>query len=292
MATRLILGCGYLGRRVAQRWLDAGDRVIAVTRSPERAAELADAGMRTIVDDVRSPSRELLRWAQGGIEEVDTALVAVGFDRSGDTKIEEVYTGAVRTGLSLSPIHLRRFIYISTTGVYGDAGGDWVDEQTEPDPQRDGAKASLAAERLLLSSPLGSRAVVLRLAGIYGPGRVPFLDLLREEKPIPAIETGWLNLIHVDDAASAVLAAADRNSPPQLVCVSDGDPPQRGDYYAEVARRIGAPAPTFTAPPADSPRAARAASDKRVRNALLADELGVALRYPSYREGLASILGD
>ena len=92
--------------------------------------------------------------------------------------IEEVYAGGVRNVLAALPHDTGRFIYISTTGVYGPADGDWVDEETPPDPRRDGGRASLAAEQVLAAHPLGQRGVILRLAGIYGPGRVPFLDKL------------------------------------------------------------------------------------------------------------------
>ena len=109
--------------------------------------------------------------------------------------------------LAALPSDTGRFIYISTTGVYGTAGGEWVDEETPPDPQRDGGRASLAAEQVLAAHPLGARSIILRLAGIYGPGRVPFLDKLRAGEPIPAPSAGYLNLIHVDDAAAVVVAA-------------------------------------------------------------------------------------
>src|SRR5690606_16214094 len=108
------------------------------------------------------------------------------------------------------------------------------------------------------------RSAVLRLAGIYGPGRVPYLDKLRANEPIAAPSEGWLNLIHVDDAARIIVAVdrwlAERESSdgPHVFCVSDGSPVARGEYYAEAARLIGAPPPRFTTPPSDSPAAARA----------------------------------
>jgi nucleoside-diphosphate-sugar epimerase len=101
-------------------------------------------------------------------------------------------------------------------------------------------------------------------------------------------------LVHVDDAATSVIAA-DRlphfDDGPRVFCVSDGNPVQRGEYYREVARLIGAPPPQFVAPDPNSPRAARAASDRRVRNDRMLAELGVKLKYPDYRAGLAAILG-
>ena len=114
---------------------------------------------------------------------------------------------------------------------------------------------------------------------------------MRAGDPIVAPSEGWLNLIHVDDAAAATVAAGDAANPPPVVCVSDGNPPRRGDYYSEAARVIGARAPRFSPPPADSPRAARAAANKRVGNRVLVEGLGVELSYPSYREGLAAVLG-
>ena len=226
-------------------------------------------------------------------------LYAVGFDRTAGPDIHSVYADGLRNVLAALPASVTRTIYISTTGVYGTAGGGWVDESTPPDPRREGGKASLAAEEILRAHPLGKRSAILRLAGIYGPGRVPYLDILRAGEPIAAPSEGWLNLIHVDDAARIVvvmdrwLAERNESDGPHVFCVSDGSPVVRSDYYAEAARLIGAPPPRFTAPPADSPAAARAGADRRVSNAKLRawmGKTGISLEYPSYREGLAQIL--
>ncbi|MEM6656213.1 MAG: SDR family oxidoreductase [Planctomycetota bacterium] len=288
---RLIIGCGYLGRRVAERWLAAGDRVYAATRSEQRAAEFTAAGIEPIVADVTD------RASLASLPRCDTLLFAVGYDRSAEPSIGEVYVDGFRNVLDSLPAETGRVIYISTTGVYGNAGSDWVDEQTPTEPQRDGGKASLAAEEALRASPFGGRGVSLRLAGIYGPDRVPFLDRLRAGEPIPAPQHGCVNLIHVDDAADIVVSvsnhdASKRNAPlPSVLCVSDGNPPLRADYYREVARLIGAAEPTFTEPAPGTPRAARAKASKRVRNDLMIRSLGVSLRHGDYRSGLAAILG-
>lgn len=285
--TKLIFGCGYLGERVARRWRDAAEDVAIVTRSRKRAAAFEYEGYSAIVADVMEPE------TLGELPSAESVLYAVGFDRSAGASICDIYAGGVKNVLAALPSDTGRFIYISTTGVYGNASGDWIDEQTPPDPQRDGGRASLAAERVLASHPIGANSIILRLAGIYGPGRVPFLDLLKAGEPIPAATEGHLNLIHVDDAAAAVVAA-DRlphfDDGPRIYCVSDGHPVQRGEYYREVARRIGAPEPRFVAPDPHSPRAARAAGDRRVRNERMLTELGVKLAYPDYRAGLAAIL--
>jgi nucleoside-diphosphate-sugar epimerase len=286
--TKLIFGCGYLGERVARLWQNAGYELVVVTRYGERAAAFQNTGFRAIVADVTQPN--MLKK----LPAAETVLFAVGFDRLAGGTIEEVYAGGVKNVLSALPSDVRRFIYISTTGVYGSAGGGWVDEDTPPDPQRDGGRASLAAEQVLAGSPFASRGIVLRLSGIYGPGRIPFLDTLRAGEPIPAASTGHLNLIHVNDAA-AVVAAADvaedqLNCKRRIYCVSDGHPVERGEYYREVARLIGAPPPKFVTPDLNSPRAARAETDRRVKNARMIAELRVKLAYPDYRAGLAAIL--
>ncbi len=285
MATRLIFGCGYVGLRVARRWLARGDRVIAATRSEATAERFRAEGIEPILADVTEPETLV------SLPLADTLLCAIGYDRSAEPSIHEVYAEGLRHVLGAIPQETGRVIYISTTGVYGDASGAWVDEQTPPAPSRDGGKASLAAERILADSPWGDRSAVLRLAGIYGPDRLPYLAKLKAGEPIEAPQSGWLNLIHVEDAATATVTAAEAADPPRVVCVSDGNPPQRGDYYAEVARLLEAPVPRFTKPAEGSPRAARAGADKRISNRRLLEELGVELAYPSHREGLAAILG-
>jgi nucleoside-diphosphate-sugar epimerase len=285
--TKLIFGGGYLGERVARRWRDAGHDVVIVTRGRERAEAFKRSGYGAIMADVTQPA------TLAGLPTADAVLFAVGFDRSAGASIGAVYAGGVRNVLAALRADTGRFIYISTTGVYGDAGGAWVDEETPPDPQRDGGRASLAAEQALAESSFAGRGIVLRLAGIYGPGRIPYLDKLRAGEPIPAVSEGRINLIHVEDAAGVVVAAAALSRKRSIYCVSDGHPVERGEYYREVARRIGAAPPTFVTPDLNSPspRAARAESDRRVKNTRMLAELGVRLEFPDYRAGLAAILG-
>ena len=290
--TALIVGCGYLGRRVAALWQDAGVDVYAVTRSEPRAAEFQASGLHPIVADVTQPD------TLDKLPSVDTVLFAVGYDRRSDQQIETVYGDGVRHVIDSLPTNAVRFIYISSTGVYGPANGAWVNEDTTPNPLRAGGKASWQAEQRLSESPLAARSAILRLAGVYGPGRIPMIGQLQAGEPIAAPDKGWLNLIHVDDAAD-IVAAVDRwlavqnaSQSPHIFCVSDGAPVVRADYYREAALRLGAPAPRFMEPPVDSPAAARAASDKRVCNDKLVRAISVQLSYPTYREGLASILAE
>ncbi len=290
--TMLIFGCGYLGERVAIRWRDAGEQVVVVTRSAERGDQLRQKGLRPLLADIVRPETLNER-----LPEADVVLFAVGFDRTSGQAIEDVYAGGLRNVLAALPGTPQRFIYISTTGVYGGTAGEWVDETTPPQPSRAGARASLKAETSLATAAPARGSIVLRLAGIYGPRRVPYLDRLRTGEPLPVDREGWLNLIHVDDAASVVLAAAQWKptstaDEPLVLNVADGRPVRRGDYYCEVARQAGMAAPRFTAPDPASPQAVRAALSRRVRTERLSQQLAVPLRYPSYREGLAAILSE
>jgi nucleoside-diphosphate-sugar epimerase len=285
---RLIVGCGYLGLRVAQRWLDAGDEVYAVTRSAERAGKLQQLGLWPVVADVLSDDIESL----ADLPPMETMLYAVGFDRTAGRTIDEVYVEGLRNVLDAISSETGRIIYVSSTGVYGDNDGDWVDEETPCHPIRAGGKACLAAEQLLMGHRLSDKAIVLRMAGIYGPGRIPRVEQILAGEVIPAPAEGFLNLIHVDDASRVVLAAEKRATPPRTYVVSDGHPCPRRDYFVELARLLNAPAPRFEEPAPEMPVAQRALADKRVRNARMAAELTLDLIYPTYRDGLAAIVRE
>ncbi|HET6882418.1 MAG TPA: SDR family oxidoreductase [Pirellulales bacterium] len=287
MNKRLIFGCGYLGQRVARRWLATGDVVYAVTRNAERAAGWRGEGLRAIVADVTDSATIT------GLPEVDTVLYAVAHDaRSGKTHAETHVVGLGNVLASLTS-GFRRLIYISSTGVYGNCQGEWVDEDTPCQPLREAGKACLAAEEMLFAHASGPRAVVLRLAGLYGPGRIPRRDVLLAGEAIDAPQDGFLNLIHVDDAAQAVLAAASVDGAlPRRYLVSDGSPVVRRHYYAELARLVGAPPPQFRSPERQTPAALRAAADKRISNARMLAELKINLRFPSFREGLRAIVAE
>jgi nucleoside-diphosphate-sugar epimerase len=221
-----------------------------------------------------------------------TVLFAVGYERGSAQSIQEVYAKGLARVLQQSSGRIERFVYISSTGVYGQATGEWVDENTSCQPLREGGKASLAAEEVLHGSAFAAKGIVLRLAGIYGPGRIPRAKDLQAGIPIPAPSDGWLNLIHVEDAAEIVLLATQHAPPQATYVVSDGNPVLRADYYRELARLLASPPPRFVPPSADSPAAQRAGSDKRINPARMFADLKPRLRYPSYREGLAAIVRE
>ena len=288
---RLVIGCGYLGRRVARRWLKMGDTVFAVTRDPARADEFEQDGIIPLVADIRDHS------ALAILPTVDTVLYAVGFDRSGSQSIRNVFVDALGNVLSnVSWGKCSRFIYISSTGVYGQEDGQWVDEESPCQPVREGGLACFDAENLLeregvlLPDGPAFEKCILRLAGIYGPDRIPRREEVRAGKVIAASPQGWLNLIHVDDAARVVVAAADASEFPDLLLVSDGCPLRREDYFKELCRQLDAPPVCFEDPGGDSGRYQRALSSKRVSNQKMLASLDLTLEFPQFSAGLAAIL--
>jgi nucleoside-diphosphate-sugar epimerase len=277
---RLVVGCGYLGLRVARGWRAAGDRVLAVTRRPERAAELAALGLEPVVADVTAADRTA--WL-AALPEVATLFWAVGFDRSSGRSHADVHVhglGRLLDALSGRP----RIVLSSSTGVWGDEAGTTVDEDTPTRPTREAGRVLVEAESLLRSHRLGP-GVALRFAGLYGPGRLPRLDALRAGRPIAADPDSWLNLVHVDDAAKVVLAVAAAPAPAPLYVVSDGRPVRRRDWYGRLAAVAQAPPPVWD-PSAPRDRGA----DKRVNPARLFRDLGLTLDHPDSLAALAGLV--
>ncbi len=250
----------------------------------------------------------------GGLPPADTVLYSVGFDRRGPGARRDVYVDGLRHVLDALAPTVGKVIFTSSTGVYGPADGGRVDEDTPCRPTREAGIAMLAGEEALRSHRLGPRGIVLRLAGLYGPGRIPLQrgigkgtgsvatrdaapgDEVRATVPVPfcpplAVPAhGWLNLIHVDDAVEAIIAAEGRAVPPRTYVASDGHPADRRAFYTYLAQLQGLALPEFIDPPPGDPSSDRSLSDKRANNARMLAELGVVLKYPSYREGLAAIV--
>jgi nucleoside-diphosphate-sugar epimerase len=316
----LLFGHGYLGSRIARLWRRAGRQVLVVTRNPAKSQFLRTEGFGTVVADICDPA-SLAAIPSDLLAQVETVVFAVGYERdkagAAERSIHDIYAGGVRNVMDLlmrcdkeriqsaqagsmdifweKATLIPRFIYISSTGVYGDAEGAWVDEKSECRPAREGGRACLAAEEAIRTHWVGSHSVILRLAGIYGPGRIPRVESLKRYEPIDAPADGFLNLIHVDDAARIVLevertATGTSMRRPRVYNVADGNPGLRREYYTELARLVGVPKPVFVDPAVGSPAAARAAADKRISNRRLCEEIGATFLYPSYREGLAAIV--
>lgn len=277
--TSLIFGCGYLGQRVAKLWLSENDEVFVVTRDLSKADRFRERGLKPIVGDLAR--NECLP----ALPVVDRVLFAVGNDRISNMPIRSIYVDGLRNALNAFREPPKSFVYISSTGVYGQKDGSWVDEESPAEPVTEGGTACRAAEELLRSSAIGPASVILRLAGIYGPRRVPRSKELLEGTPLVLDPDSWLNLIHVEDAAAIASLASRKSATPNLFVVSDGSPVPRGEYFTWLCSRLGAPSPTFVARnESSSPR--RGDGSKRVRNTKLLSQLGYSFLYPSFRDGM------
>jgi nucleoside-diphosphate-sugar epimerase len=280
---RLIIGCGYLGRRVAARWIADGDDVFALTRSERNAKRLRQLEISPILGDTTSPA------TLQSLPECDSVLHAVGFDRSAMASKRAVYVDGLSNVLNRMAGECGRFIHVSSTSVYGQREGEWVDEDSACQSETESGDICRAAENLVLDRFAGDDAsacgTILRLSGIYGPDRLlSRIDALKNAQPLPGPEDGWLNLIHVDDAVQVVTTCAASESPASIYLVSDDRPVLRGNYYRLLAMLVGAPEPIFD--PEAVARHSRGIN-KRCRNRRLREELGVSLSYPDIETGLA-----
>lgn len=272
----LIVGCGYLGRRAASVLKRAGHRVTALTRSPEKATQLAATGIEPVVGDVLADS------TLAALPAADVLLIALTHDPASGVSKRSLLVDGVANLVRELRTRVGHVIYISSTSVYGQSDGSWIDESSPTEPTTEGGQLTLEAESTLraICDAEGSRCrlTILRLAGIYGPGRlIARVDQLRAGAPVSGAAEAWLNLIHVDDAAVIVSAVAAGKSSSPVLLVSDDRPVTRGEFYAAMAQVIGAPAPTFD-PESTEGRRTRGLN-KRCRNARLHAELGIELQF-------------
>jgi nucleoside-diphosphate-sugar epimerase len=272
--TRLIIGCGFLGQRIARLWRDQAGHVVATTRTPGHAV---DKSCRHIVCDVLQ--KQTLR----DLPRADTVVFAVGYDRTSGVPMRSVYVDGLANVLEILPAP-GKFLYISSGSVYGQTAGDWVNEESPTVPQEDAGKVVLDAENVLHKHLAG--AVTLRFGGIYGPGRLLRRKTLEAGVPIVGDGDKWLNLIHVEDGARAVLAAEAGAPPGRIYNVCDGGPVRRRDFYTALARHLGAPAPQFVAPPAGQPLPPHESANRRLSNERLVNELNFKFRYEDYQAGI------
>ena len=273
--TLLSIGHGYSARALAVRLKAKGWTIIATTRSHEKARAFTREGLTGLI----WPGQPL------PIFEATHILTSVAPDDEGDPVLAEA-AEALKAAR-----HLEWVGYLSTTGVYGDHQGGWVDETTAPSPTTRRGKARVLAETAW--STLGLPLHIFRLAGIYGPGRGPF-EKIRSGKAQRVIkENQVFSRIHVEDIATVLEASIARPNPGAIYNLCDDDPAPPEDVLEHAARLLNLPVPP--AVPFDvaemSPMARSFYADsKRVRNDRIKDELGVTLKYPDYATGLASLL--
>ena len=250
-----------MGRRVAEAWRDAGRTVYALTRS--RADELRAAGLSPLTGDVTDPtSLAALRE----LPPLSTVLYAVGLDRRAGHSMRAVYVEGLRHVLGG---RCRRSSAGSTSAARASTArtdGSVVTERSPTDPLDESGRVVLEAERTLLAAK--PDAVVLRFAGLYGPGRWLRKAALLDGEPYTADADKWLNLVHVEDGVRAVLAAETHATPGHIYNVADGSPVRRRDFYTEAARQLDAPAATFTPPATPAVEANRRVSVELARSVL------------------------
>ena len=276
----LCIGCGYSARAMARRVLDAGGRVTGTTRSDDKAERLKAEGITPAI----WPGGDLASQIAGASH----ILHSVSPGSDGDPVLTKL-------GPQIAEARPSWFGYLSTTGVYGDHGGDWVDEDTPlaPSTQRGAERVRAEAAWQALAARTGLPLHIFRLAGIYGPGRGPFAKV-REGTARRIVKPGQVfSRIHVDDIAETLIRSANAPSPGRIYNLCDDDPAPPQDVIAHAADLLGRPRPPKIAfQDADLSPMARSfyAESKRVRNDRIKAELGVRLRYPTYREGLQALL--
>lgn len=279
--TLLSFGHGYSAQAFGRLLLDRGWRVFGTTRSPEKADRLRAEGVVPVVWPGSDMSLAL--------SQATHLLISAAPDDDGDPVLAELAGEIARRAEDLDWVG-----YLSTTGVYGDHQGGWVDESTPlaPSTKRGHQRVVAEAQWRSLAEMSGLKLHIFRLAGIYGPGRGPFAKV-RAGTARRIVKPGQVfSRIHVDDIAQVLLASVDRPDPGAVynVCDNEAAPPE--DVLSHAATLLGRELPPeedyATAEMTPMARSFYAES-KRVRNNRIRHELGVDLIYPTYREGLAAL---
>lgn len=272
----LLIGCGDLGQRVARRFLARGDEVHALRRHPPAGD---GSGIRWLQGDITAPAS--LPSLPAGV----TRLIHLPAPGSRDAL---VYRGVFIDGLqavldALDVSRLKRVVFVSSSAVYGEHQGGWVNEDTPPAPQGFNGQVLLEAEAALAARGLSSTS--LRLAGLYGPGRLQLIERLRSGAAgAPVQPEHWANRIHIDDAAAAVVHLALLSDVDPVYIGCDDTPLPLHALYADLAAMVGAPPPRVAPAPAN-------VGSKKLSNAKLRAS-GFTLQWPDSRLGYAALLAD
>lgn len=288
MNTLVCLGMGYCARAFAGRLTQrTGWRIVGTSRSQIGAQRITDQGFEGVVFDGFSCSPALA----GAVAEASHILLAAPPDAEGDPALRVLRKEIARAE------HLDWIGYLSTIGVYGDSGGGWVDEDTPTRPTHERTIRRRIAEDVWLDFGVQTAKAVqiFRIAGIYGPGRNVLEDLLAGSARRLVKPGQVFNRIHVEDITRSFLAAITRGRAGRIYNLTDDEPASVDDVLLHAASLLGVEPPTavpFDAASVSSMLASFYADNRRVRNQRIKSELEVVLRYPTYREGLAQLLGD
>jgi len=278
----LIYGCGYLGREIGRQLLLSHSEVWGTARSRESCKKIRNIGISPILSDWSD------RRTLSNLDAFTHIVIAVSRGREEKRSHWESLVIGLKTLLPYISA-AENVVYISSTGVYHQRDGLWVDENSPTFPNRPSTRAHLAAEDLLRRNRPNQPWNILRLAGIYGPNRVPNCQNVLNNTPIKTSPNSYLNLIHVEDAAQAVTAAIEKADQSKYV-VSDDRPTKRADYYSFIAQYLKASPPTFININDPSTNHSRAEGNKRVWNRKMKNTLLPKLKYPTFEQGLPNLL--
>lgn len=272
----LIAGAGYTGMAVARHFRSKNQKVWALTRSADKAAQLENAGVAPVVLDLFSevPLK---------IPPAHFVVISLAPDERSEEAYRKVYVEGVGRLLAAMRTNPRPFliVYLSSIGVYGDRAGAWVEESTPPEPDTERGRILLEAENQVLES--GFPTVIFRLGGIYGPGRNP-LKRLRKQEGEAQGRDAWLNLIHLDDIVGAMEVLFNKGKEGNVYLGVDDEPAKRSEIYAWLALQ-----PDFESAALPGILKIGPVSGKRCANQKL-KALGYSLRYPTFREGYQDLL--
>ncbi len=285
----LIVGCGDIGRRVGALARAQGAEVRGLVRSAESAAKLTELGIEPLVADLNAGAQ------LQGLPTAGAVVYYLAPPPGGghtDPKVRN-FCAAINPG-----DEPRRLVYISTSGVYGDCGGALVSEETPVNPQTARAKRRVDAETVLRQwgRERGVAVIILRVTGIYGPGRLPVARLQGGHPLLRIEESPPTNRIHADDLARVCLAAAKKGEQGDIFNVSDGHPGTMTEYFLAIAELFGLPRP----PLVSMEEARRVMTPlmlsylteaRRMDNRKMLDKLGIELLYPTLAQGLRASLG-
>jgi nucleoside-diphosphate-sugar epimerase len=280
----IIAGCGYIGTRVARTWKDRGAEVTSLVRSAEHQAALASEGLATRSCSFDDPAEIPALDAAGSIVYYFVPPPGGGIADS------RARTFCATLSLAEPPA---RIIYMSATSVYSETGGGVVTEDSPAEPQSAMGKRRLDAEQVFreYGAAAGVPVLILRVSGIYGPGRLPLMQISQGQPLLCEAESGPSNRIHADDLAAVCLAAADRGEGGDIFNVSDGHPSSMTCYFNACADLLGYPRqPQVTMEEARrvmSPLMLSYVTDSRVvDNGRMLQRLNVQLKYPTMMDGL------
>jgi len=281
MANVLVAGCGYVGTALGTRLASEGHVVWGL----RRRADALPSSIRPFAADLTLP--ETLKALP---PELDFVFYTAAADASDDDSYRAAYVDGLRNlfhALDGQRQPLRRVFFTSSTGVYAHASGEWVDEESPAEPAEFSGIRVLEGERLLMEDPFP--ATVLRLGGIYGPGRTRLIDRVRRGLAVcPDGLPLYTNRIHRDDCAGALHHLMNMDQPDQIYLGVDHEPAEQCEVLRWLARQLGVSPPRLGPPIGSTPRRQ---SNKRCSNAKLVTS-GYTFRYPTFRDGYMALLDE